>query len=398
MFAGIIPSLPGWPLWADCRIQPFSRAVVIAQPMLRIYFNGKFTAQRVTGVQRVAINLIRALDADPDIPAGQFILLCPPGGTPPALQRIQVRRVGFRGLPLHLWEQVVLPLVAARGLLVNLAGAAPYFGRRQACLIHDAAVFDWPGAYARGFVAWYRLLFLHLAQTRALLLTVSEHARGRLALHLGVPVARIGIVRNGGDHLDGIEADDRILLRHGLTTSRYLLAVGSVNPTKNLDALVEAYGRLPFDAERRLVIVGGLSERVFASAGVMAVAPGVERIGTVSDGELKALYRDAAALVFPSLYEGFGLPPLEAMACGCPVAAARAAAIPEVCGDAALYFDPTDLDAIAQAIASLWNDLALGERLRVAGRVRAHRAGWTVAAASLWRQLNGNSAATVAPT
>ena len=359
--------------------------------MTTVYINGKFAAQRTTGVQRVAAHLTLALDAElaalPARSASPWVLLCPPGAPVLPLQRITVRHVGPAGLPLHVWEQFFLPLAASRGLLVNLAGAAPFFARFQVCLLHDAAVFDHPEAYARAFVAWYRLLFRRLARSAAKLLTVSAFSRARLALHLGLDPARLGVVPNGCDHLQAVVTDASVIARLGLAGTRFLLAVASANPTKNLAALVAAYARLPADPLRRLVIVGGGNPRVFAGSATND-PPGVLRTGPLGDAELKALYGHATALVFPSLYEGFGLPPLEAMACGCPVGAAQAAAIPEVCGDAALYFDPQSVDAIAAALQRLLTDEALRERLRAAGLAHAAAHPWSAAASVLRAELN----------
>lgn len=364
--------------------------------MTTVYINGKFAAQRTTGVQRVAAQFTLALDAElaasPARPASPWVLLCPPGATVPPMQRIVVRHIGPAGLPLHVWEQLFLPVAARHGLLVNLAGAAPFFARFQVCLLHDAAVFDHPEAYARAFVAWYRRLFRRLARRAARLLTVSAFSRARLALHLGLDPARLGVVPNGCDHLQAVVPDDSVLARHGLAGTRFLLAVASANPTKNLAALVAAYARLPADPMRRLVIVGGANPRVFAESAT-SDPPGVLRTGPLGDAELKALYGHATAFVFPSMYEGFGLPPLEAMACGCPVAAAQAAAIPEVCGDAALYFDPQSVDAIAAALQRLFTDESLRERLRTAGQARAATFRWSRAAATLRAELSAVLAA-----
>jgi len=375
------------PLAVNARPDP---VVTHADPTPQIYVNGKFAAQRTTGVQRVSSQLLLALDAQ--VPPGRWTLLCPPAAQPPALQHIRVRRVGLAGLPLHLWEQGVLPWAARGGCLLNLAGAAPAFARRQVVTLHDAAVFDHPTAYTPAFVAWYRWLFRRLARRALGVFTVSDFSRGRLVAALGVAPARLSLLGLGADHLQGVAPDLSLLDRHGLRRAPFLLAVASANPTKNLAALVAAFGGLP-PGTQRLVIAGGGNAQVFAGAAAPD-PPGVLRIGPVNDAELVALYGQAMALVFPSVYEGFGLPPLEAMACGCPVAAAQAASIPEACGDAALYFDPLDTAAITSALQALLADEpsgggALRERLRQAGLARAARYRWADAAAGLRASLQG---------
>lgn len=355
--------------------------------MSTLYINGKFVAQRMTGVQRAASCLVAALDRL--LPAGaQVVLLFPAGHAAPALRNIEVREIGRAGQSLIAWEQFVLPLAARDGRLLNLAGSAPLLAHRVTALIHDAAVFDRPEAYTPLFRRWYRFLFRRLARRGAQLLTVSAFSRGRLASALGIDAACIGVVPHGSDHLSATPVDGRILQRHGLESTPYLLAVASANPTKNLAALVAAFGRQPDAGATRLVIVGGSNERVFSGTTVEGDPPGVMRTGPVTDGELKALYEHATALMFPSTYEGFGLPPLEAMACGCPVSAANTAAIPEVCGDAALYFDPLSEIAMAASIARLVVDAPLRERLRECGRARAGDFRWAASAQTLLESLS----------
>jgi glycosyltransferase involved in cell wall biosynthesis len=179
--------------------------------------------------------------------------------------------------------------------------------------------------------------------------------------------------------------DDLILARHGLSQRRFLLAVGSMNPTKNLAMLVRAWAALARD-DVTLVVVGGGNARVFAASDLPRTA-NVLMLGSVDDAALVALYRHAAGLVFPSLYEGFGLPPLEAMAGGCPVAASRAASLPEVCADAALMFDPLDPAAMAEAMRSVLDDAALAGTLRERGRRRAAEFTWDRSAAALLQAL-----------
>ncbi len=284
-----------------------------------------------------------------------------------------------------------MPWAARDGLLVNLAGAAPWFAFRQACLLHDAAVYDHPGAYSRAFVLWYRLLFAHLARRAVPLMTVSEFSRQRLAVCLQVPEWQIALVPNGADHLDAVEADAATLARFGLEQSQFLLAVASENPTKNLPALVSAFASLGGHGGLRLVLVGGRNGHVFAPTDAPADPPGVVRTGPLGDAALKALYGKAMALVFPSLYEGFGLPPLEAMSCGCPVLAARAAAVPEVCGDAVRYFDPHSVAAIAAALREVLADAALRHRLRLAGAERATHFRWLNCVSALLRAVHAGS-------
>jgi glycosyltransferase involved in cell wall biosynthesis len=356
--------------------------------MLQIQINGKFTAQRTTGVQRFAWNLVQALDRELSARpacAGHWQLLCPPEGLAPALRHIQVRHVGTTGLPLHLWEQAVLPWVARDGLLISLAGSAPLWATRQWCTFHDAAVFDHPGAYRPAFVVWYRNHFRWLARHAERVLTVSAHSQARLADCLDLQVQDITVVPNGGDHLLCVQADDSIVATLGLEPRRYLLAVGSQNPTKNLPALLQAWDQIRRDRDLKLVLVGGADAAVFADTGPAdgAARSGVVRAGVVGDGALKSLYSHALGLVFPSLDEGFGLPPLEALSLSCPVAAARAGAIPEVCGDAVLYFDPRSVADMGVALSRLIEDAALRTRLAAAGPPQAARWPWRRSATTL---------------
>jgi glycosyltransferase involved in cell wall biosynthesis len=378
---------PDWPSQAMSRHRS-------SEPVRTVFINGKFIAQRTTGVQRVAANLLNALDrraaeaaAGPG--AERWVLLCPPGHPLPPLRAIETRSVGLPGLPLHAWEQWSLPRAARGGLLLNLAGSAPAFAAQQVCTFHDAAVFDQPRNYSFVFRHWYRWLFRRLARRAALLLTVSAFSRARLADVLAVPPQRVAIVGAGAEHLAALVSDERVLRECGLQRGGFFMAVGSLSPGKNLGALLQAYARLAGDG-LRLVIAGTRDARVFAAAAApraVDAADGVVLAGAVDDAALKALYENALALVFPSTYEGFGLPPLEAMACGCPVAAARAAAIPEVCGDAALYFDPHSVDEIAAAMCRLRDDEALRGRMAAAGRSQARRHTWDGAAVRLLQHL-----------
>lgn len=355
--------------------------------MSPVFVNGKFCAQRMTGVQRYASSLLSALDARlaAGAPASDWTLLLPRQAQAPDLRSIAVRRVPWHGPGgLHGWEQWALPRAAREGTLVNLAGSAPaWSGARQVCVMHDAALFDHPQAYATVFRNWYRWLFRRLARHSATaLVTVSAFSRQRLAAALGVSHERISVVAGAGEHLERVQPDTSVLAAHTLDRHPFVLVVGSRNPTKNLARLVEAWHLLSRD-DLRLVLVGGVNPRVFERRHDDPLAPGVMDLGTVDDAALKALYQNALALAFPSLYEGFGLPLLEAMHCGCPVVASTAPAVREVCGDAALYCDPLAPQDIAKALRELVDDLALRARLRERGRIRAQQFGWGASAQSM---------------
>ncbi len=363
-------------------------------PMRTLYINGKFLAQPLTGVQRYAMELLKACDRSrvDSGPSAPWVLLCPRGAAPSSWRTIAVQHAGPRGLPLHLWEQVVLPWAARDGQLLSLAGSAPWLGSAQFCTIHDAAVFDWPQAYRPLFVAWYRRLFRRQAKRARALFTVSAFSQRRLGQHLAVPPSRLLVVPDGADHLSAARADDAVLDRLGLRGQPYLLSVSSLHPAKNQSRLLQAFARVADQTPGlKLLMVGSRNPTVFAAGEAreadLPPDPRVIWAQRVSDEELTSLYLHAQALVFPSLYEGFGLPPLEAMGLGCPVLAAQAASIPEICGDAALYFDPLDHADMARAIRTLLDDRVLRQRLAAAGQTRALRWRWADAARSLLDHL-----------
>lgn len=358
--------------------------------MRTLFINGKFAAQRMTGVQRLAASLIQALDhllletGNID----RWILVCPPGAKPPALKRVEIRFVGTMPGGLHAWEQFFLPAYTLGRPLLNLAGPAPLLKRRQVCMIPDAAVFDHPQAYTSAYGIWYRLLFRTISHSAQLVLTISEFSRQRLIQALGSHARRLQLVYCAATHMMSVTPEPTILNRFALKGVKYLLAVGSMNPTKNLPALVSAF-RATTVPDVRLVLVGGTNSAVFAGESLEATGdPRVITTGAISDGELSALYRHAHAFVFPSLYEGFGIPPLEAMSLGCPVVAAQSSSIPEICGDAALYFDPQNIADITRALGRILTEDTLRETLRQRGTTRVDMFSWECAARQLYDHLS----------
>lgn len=353
---------------------------------MAIVVNGRFLGQSVTGVQRFAIEVVRAWDralADGTLPRPEapVEVLVPPGTTVAhRYSCLVVREVGRR--QGHAWEQLDLPRAVRGRLLVSLGNTGPLVLRRQLVVIHDAAVFGAPGAYSRAFVAWYRFVYRVLLARARDVVTVSAFSRTELLRHTAAH-REIGVVHESGEHMLSVDHDASILERLGVPGRRFVLAVSSLNPNKNFGVVVRASQRLRRD-DLVFAVAGGANPRVFA--GAQTLPESVVHLGYVTDAQLRSLYEAAACFVFPSKYEGFGLPPVEAMALGCPVVAARAASMPEVLGEAASYFDPDDADGLAARIAELVDHAETSDRMRDRGRTRSAQLTWEKCAATLWQR------------
>ena len=345
--------------------------------------NARFLTQPVTGVQRFATEIVRCLDRQLAASSAlraryRFRMIAPRRARDFDLEHIPLHRVGrLRG---HAWEQLELPLHAGHRVLLNLANTAPLTTRNLVTL-HDAGVFAVPEAYSARFRLWYRFLIPVLGRRALRVVTISRFSRGELIARAGISERKLDIISPGCDHISRAEPDCRVFNRVPVSQRGYLLAVGSRSAHKNLALLAQALVHLG-EAAPPVVLAGGNNPRVFGPD--TAIGPGrAHHAGYVTDGELRALYQGAFGFVFPSRYEGFGIPPLEAMACGCPVIVARATALPEACGDAALYCDPDDPEDLARGIRRLVGDPSLQDDLSSRGAKRSQEFTWERAASGL---------------
>lgn len=344
--------------------------------------NGRFLTQRITGVQRYALEMLSAID---DLLAEgtaaspiEAELLVPPDAPAdlPAVQAISIRRVGrLRG---HPWEQIELPRFA-RGLALNFCNTFPVALGQQIVVVHDASIYACPEGYTSTFRTFYRALFTIAAhRSRIHIATDSEFSRMELERFAGFNPSRMTMIPCGADHWNDIEPDPGILDRLGLAARPFLLAVGSANKNKNIARLIEAYLKLD-RKDVPLVLAGGANSHVFSGV-ALDENEQLIRTGYLSDAELAALYGNALAFVFPSLYEGFGLPPLEAMHFGCPVICSRAASVPEVAGDAALYCNALDVNDIAGCLRRIIEEDALRRTLTEKGKEQVAKFTWRASA------------------
>lgn len=334
---------------------------------------------RVTGVQRYVRGLL-----------------------PPLQDRLGTVRPGgaAQGIRGHAWEQFVLPGKARGHLLWSPANTGPLAVERQVVTVHDAATLDHPEWFEGKFARWYRYLLPRLMRKVRRVVTVSEFSRRRLIETAGLPEAQVVAIHNGvGERLRPVPVAEvaEFLRREGLSKP-YFLYVASLEPRKNLRRLFLAWERGRFGDDLELVIAGAAGN-VFRDQGFEQPPPGTRLLGHADEADLPSLYSGARGFVFPSVYEGFGLPPLEAMACGCPVLTSDAASLPEVCGaefrpeqsasgGAVLYFDPQDPESIAEGLTRMLRLTDAQRRAMTENALRhAARFSWQRAAEQTWQVL-----------
>jgi glycosyltransferase involved in cell wall biosynthesis len=283
------------------------------------------------------------------------------------------------GLRAHVWEQVRLP-VSLRNydldVLHTPAGAPPLTSVPSVATIHDISPIVHPEWFSTKYVALYRVLTAHAVRTTDRIVTVSEFAGDEIVAKYPRATGKTVPIHNGVTPRDwdaGAPVD-------ALSDGEFLLFVGAMNPRKNLRTLVESYRDYRARADDPLdLALAGPDRDVFASSDLPRT-DGVHTLGFVPEAQLTWLYRNATAFVFPSLYEGFGLPILEAMSAGTPVITSDRGAMAEVAGDAALLVAPEDPTALADALARVTTHPETRDDLATRGAARASEFTWARAA------------------
>jgi glycosyltransferase involved in cell wall biosynthesis len=345
---------------------------------------------RSAGVHQYIYHLMRHLgQADDRL---RYTVLLGEGVPPPgvALTPLQSRWPTSRAAVRVVWEQLVQPWVLRRigaDLVHGPVFVGPLFAPCPVVVtIHDLSFIRFPALFRPANRLYLTVLTRLSARRARRLIAVSAHAAAESTQLLGVPPERIDVVYHGVDpSFRPLPADEVVAFRQrrGLP-GRFMLFVGTLEPRKNLVRLVEAFARIygricGNDGRVRLVLAGGkgwLYDELFAKVEALGLGEAVIFPGYVMSDELPLWYNGAAVLAYPSVYEGFGLPVLEAQACGTPVLTSNVSSLPEAAGDAALMVDPYDVEALAAGLNRLLADESLRHDLRERGLAHAKQFSW----------------------
>ncbi|HEJ6926753.1 TPA: glycosyltransferase family 4 protein [Serratia marcescens] len=349
-----------------------------------IYINARFLTQEITGVQRFAEMISLELCKK----YNDIIFVCPQGVLrQDVAQKLRVKQVGFSHG--HLWEQVELPAYLMRKgspLLINLGSTGPIAYKNKIITHHDITYLRYPESYSRSFLLFYKLLVPMMIRTSKHLLTVSEFSKREITNAYQYPQDKTSVIYNA--------VEDKFQPKQQDTPDVYFLAVASKNFHKNHRGMIDAFlalkEKLPSSRNIKLKIIGDLfKELSYKNHNTGAKMEGIEFLGRVDDNELIRLYQNAYAFIFPSFYEGFGIPPLEAQACGCPVLASNQASIPEILGESALYFNPFSGNEMIHAMEDILRENELRLQLIRKGHENIKRFSWKLSAEKLIQIVRG---------
>jgi glycosyltransferase involved in cell wall biosynthesis len=291
----------------------------------------------------------------------------------------------MNGIAGHLWEQFMLPTkMNARSILWSPANTGPLTVRNQALTIHDLSPLEHPEWFRASFTAWYRLFLPLLAKQVRIIFTPSNYVKKKVMTRFGVD--NVIVTPNGVDnsvfHPGAKQTTYEI-------SGKYILFVGSIQPRKNLVGLLAAWREIKDEHKDICLLIAGEAGHVFPTIKFL----GDERVrflNYVPNDDLPGLYARAELLVLPSFDEGFGLPALEAMACGAPVLVSNGGALPEVVGEAGLIFDLSRPATLLTSIRQFLCDNDLGLSLKEKGLARSRAFSWQHTAELIWNTLNEN--------
>ncbi|TXE64163.1 glycosyltransferase family 4 protein [Serratia nematodiphila] len=335
-----------------------------------LFINARYLTQELTGVQRFAEQISLSLNDIRD----DIIFLSPPGILRKHVaEQLKVKVIGSKSG--HQWEQIELPKYLkshGSGLLLNLGSTAPIFYKNQIVTHHDVTYKRYPQSFSKKFRFLYSILIPMMLKNSKKLLTVSEFSKKEISNIYSYPANKIAVIYNAVSDVFQKSTQSNL-------NGHYFLAVSSPNFHKNFHGMLRAFELLGNKYDVSLKIIGktatSFSKQDFSS--LIKKSERIEFMGRVDDDEMIKLYQNALAFIFPSFYEGFGIPPLEAQSCGCPVISSNMASMPEVLQDSALYFDPYNEKDISSAMEKIISDINLRKNLVLKGDANITRFSWS---------------------
>ena len=345
------------------------------------FITARFLTQNITGVQRFAIEISKQLKK---IYNDKIEFVSPKNIIHKDLaNELNVKIIGNK--TGHLWEQIDLPKYLKENnnpLLLNFANTAPFFYKNKIITVHDIAYERFPQTFDWKFRLFYKIAIPNIIKTSKHIFTVSQFSKSEIINFYHPNPNKIDVIYNA--------VNDIFKPKTNNTKEDYILAVSSLNYQKNFHSLIKAFNLLE-DKNIKLYLVGGINKN-FASLELLKDIEHNKNIifrGRVDDDELIKLYSNAKCFLCPSLYEGFGIPPLEAQACGCPVIVSNVASLPEVCRDSALYCDPYDTEDIKNKIEMLLNNEELQKECIQKGFENIKRFSWKKSAEKIINIIEG---------
>lgn len=345
----------------------------------KVIINGRFLSQKTTGTQRTAQELSKILINDYD----DYVVVSPKNIIHQDLaNQLNVKIIdGFSGI---LWEQITLRNFLVKNdnpLLINFSFTAPFFYSKNIIFIHDL-IFQFKNWVSKSFHLYYSFLIPKLAKKAVHICTVSEFSKNEIIKKLQIEKNKIDVVYNA---ISSSFSKKKYKNIYG----NYILGVSTINERKNFDGLIEGFLKSR-NSDYKLVLVGSKDKRIYSNIDFEKYknTKNIFFTGYINDKDLIGIYSNAKLFVFPSFYEGFGLPPLEAMSCGCLTAVSNVTSIPEICGDSSIYFNPYDSDDIAMAINKGLTDENLKADLIKKGYKNSKKFNWSSSASKLNQIIN----------
>lgn len=349
-----------------------------------VYINGRFLFHKMDGIGRFSLEIckqLKKLNLD-------FKIVIPKGLEYENEEGFEI--VEFGVLKSHFWEQIDLLRFLKRSenpLLLNLSGLGPLFYKNQIMTIHDLSFYENKKWFSKAYTFFYSTVTPILAKNVLKILTVSNFSKSEIIKYLKIDERKIEIIYNAVANDVEKRFDNRIIspIVNVILEQKYILAVSSIDPRKNLQLLIDSFLELELE-DCKLVLVGKTSSHF--NIKLHSDSKNVLFTGFVSDSDLSTLYKKCEFFIYPSLYEGFGIPPLEAMKNGCAVVVSEIPSLKEVCSTAVLYIDPYDMDSIKNGILKIINDSGLRGDLKSKGVKRSEYFRWDVSGKKVYNLIN----------